>query len=150
MGRVGVFLSGLLFSLVMMFPILACGQTASNPRFPDFNSWQKVSSDVYPALVDGKDAQLLMEVYSDTDLVNLRRGMVEVIYNDANRLWFAVYMEEVGEKRPDGTVHTKESHTYLFESVSGKWAFALDISDIKSLDEFNDLLKSRYGLEFKK
>lgn len=131
-----------------MLPSMVHGQTVSSQELPDYTAWEKGDSGTISVVLNGRDAQLLGETYSHTDLVNLKRGLVEVIHNQAGGSWIAVYTEETGEVQPGGGVTTKESNSYLFEKVNGKWEFVRNLLEV-DMQGFTDFLKTRYGLEIK-
>ena len=136
------------FTAITMLPSMVYGQTVSSPKLPDYTAWEKGDSGTIPVILNGRDTQLLGETYSNTDFVNLKRDLVEVIHNQAGAPWIAVYSEETGEIQPGGGITTKESHSYLFEKVNGKWEFVRNLLEV-DMQGFTDFLKTRYRLEIK-
>lgn len=143
-----------IFASIIALPHVVCGQTAPDPKLPDYTVWEKVDSGMISVVINGRDTQLRGDVqlrgeeYNNIDSVNLKRGAVELIYNEAGDPWIAVYLEEIGERHPDGSITTKEAHFYMFENVSGQWVFVRDLSKV-NMQEFVDFLKTKFGLEIK-
>jgi hypothetical protein len=137
-----------IFAVILLSSSLAFSQTVSEPELPDYASFESIGVIKQACVLKGKDISLGVEYYSHTDLVNLRRQTVNILYDEKNNKWLALYLFEIGEKQPDGTIESKESSFYLFENVNGKWMLVGDFS--KSTEQkFFDFLKQKYYLELK-
>lgn len=127
---------------------LAYGQNV--PVMPDYSNWDQAGSGMYPAVHAGQQVTLRVDLYTNTDLVNLKRHSLVIVFNEKNNQWLALLTEETGEEHPDGSVTTKESQNYLFENKNNKFVFVKSFQDGPNLDEETAAcLKSQYGLEFK-
>lgn len=148
MKRASILILSSLFTIITILPSMVYGQTVSSQKLPDYTAWEKVDSGTISVALNGRDTKLLAEVYSKTDPVNLKRGTIELIYNETGDPWIAMYTEEIGERHSDGSITTKEAHLYMFEKIRDKWVLVRDSlgGDIRG---FIDFLKTRYGLEFK-
>ena len=144
-------LTNILFALFTFFVFVSAPlfaqTTAGNQQLPDYTQWEKVNSHTDVAIVDTKEVRILHEIYHNTDLENLKRNTVSLIYNESDNLWLALNQEETGERNPDGSVSTKEAHFYFFENVNGKRVFVRDTTNL-SEEEFASFLRERYKLEF--
>ena len=137
-------------SIIVVFVALTsvvCSAQSVSSTLPDYTKWLKIDFGPYPALVDGKQADLLLEVYQMTDMVNLRRSTVTVLYRSGGSPWLARDHEETGEETPDGRVKTKDATLYLFENKEGKWVFVKDFSQNQM--ELPEFLKKNYNLEYR-
>ena len=140
------FIAVLLMCLIV--PINCVSQ--DTPTLPDnFKQWEEIGATKPSVAINGKDMGLALEYFIHTDLTNLERQTVNLLYDEKFIPWFLTYFTEKGEKHPDDSITTKESHLYLFENVNDKWVFVKDFSNAPFGPEFYSFLKDRYGLEFK-
>lgn len=138
---------GFMLSIFASFVVYA--QTAT-PVLPDYSKWQQDGSGSFSAVHNGQPINIKAELYNNTDLVNLKRYALVLIYNEKNDLWLALLTEEIGERQLDGSIDTKEIKYYLFENQNSKWVFSRSFQDGPNIDrETADFLKSQYDLIFK-
>ncbi|MDP3696560.1 MAG: hypothetical protein Q8R55_00840 [Candidatus Taylorbacteria bacterium] len=149
MRRTNFLATGLFLGVLFSIPTSVCGQTASDPKLQDYTNWEKIGPATAPFILDGKDVELKGEFYRYTDWPNLKRYNLELVYKEDGSPWLAFQTEKTGERQPDGSVITKETHTYMFENVNGKWVFIRDLSKIQDPNEFSKFMRERYKLEFK-
>src|SRR3989344_847180 len=136
------------FLAIAMFAVSGCTQKSNtDPQLPDLTQLNQLSSQKVPSTLNGKDIELENRFYQKTDMANLKIDSADVLYKDGLP-WLALYVQEIGEKHPDGTVTTKEAHVYLFENKNGKWNFVKDFSTSTQKD-VTAFAKSTYKLEFK-
>ncbi len=147
MRRANSLIAGLLIAVVFL-PISVCGQTASDPKWQENTNWEKIGPGTAPFILDGEDVELKGEFYRYTDWPNLKRYNLELVYKEDDSPWLAFQTENIGEKQSDDSIIVKETHTYMFENINGKWVFIRDISKIQP-GEFSNFMRERYRLEFK-
>src|SRR3989344_8110939 len=114
MRRVSLLIRLFIFAVILLSSSLAFSQTVTEPVLPDYASFESTGATKQSCILKGKDVSLGVEYYLHTDLVNLRRQAVNILYDEKNNQWLALYLYEIGEKQPDGTIETKESNFYLF------------------------------------
>ncbi len=137
------------FSLAIIF-LFAGIQVFAQQALPDYSKWQQDGSGSFSAVHDDKPINIKAELYSNTDLINLKRYALVLIFNEKHDLWLALLTEEIGERQPDGSINTIEIKYYLFEYQDNKWIFGKSFQDGPNLDqETADFLKSQYDLVFK-
>jgi hypothetical protein len=137
------------FSLATIF-LFAGIRVFAQQTLPDYSKWQQDGSGSFSAVHSGKPINIKAELYSNTDLINLKRYILVLIFNEKHDLWLALLTEEIGERQPDGSINTTESKYYLFEYQNNKWIFRKSFQDGPNLDqETADFLKSQYDLVFK-
>ena len=137
-------------SIVVLAICLFAGSSAfaqaSEPVMPDYSNWEKDSRN-FTGTLNGKTVILPVGLYMHTDLVNLKRHFLAIVFNENNESWFAFLTEETGEKHPDGTITTKSRNYYLFENRNSNWEFVRDFSNSTDVDkDGQDFIADRYGL----
>ena len=135
----------LVFALSIMVPALALGQTV---QLPDYSKMDKVDSLKVQAVLDGKDTQLLVENFSQTDMTVLQKHFISMMYNEQGVAWLALYTFAQGEADGQGQIFTKETHRYLFENKKGTWVLVRDLSQSQNVgQELGELLLENYKLK---
>ena len=120
------------------------------PALPDYSKWHLVVSGPYSTVLNGKQVNINVGIYNNTDSVNLIRHTMVLVYNEQNSLWLALLSEEIGERQPDGSINTKEDRYYLFENQNSNWVLGKSFqSGPNTGQEIRDFLKAKYDLEFK-
>lgn len=145
-----VFLPAYIGFILSIFTNLIVYAQTTTPVLPDYGKWQQGGSGSFLAVHDDKPINLKAELYNNTDLVNLKRYALVLIYNEKNDLWLALLTEEIGKRQPNGSINTEEIKYHLFENQNNEWIFSKSFQDGPNVDqETVDFLKSRYGLVFK-
>ena len=131
----------------IFFVLSACTKANDDVQFPDYTKFPKMASEKIPATINGQQIDLEETLYQNTDMIKLERDTV-YLYSKQNSPWLAMYIQETGEKQPDGGIITKDLNFALFENKDGKWNFVKDLLS-ESTNGILDFLKKKYGLEFK-
>ena len=143
--------ASLIFVSLFAIPAVSCAQAPSNPRVPsDYLEWPKNWEANAEAVLNGKPATLFTEQYRHTDMENLRRYLLSLVYNEKKSVWLAVLTEQIGQKLPDGRTVTKDTYHYMFEHNGTAWVLTEDLSGSKNVEEdIREVFRMRYGLEFR-
>lgn len=138
--------------VVSLFAVsgVSYGQAPSNPRVPDYTGWPKVAEANAWFILNGKPTRLLVEQYRYTDMVNLRRYLLSLVYNEQKSVWIAVLNETTCQKLADDRIVTKDTYYYIFEYNGTDWMLAEDLSGSQDVEGgLTEVFRMRYGLEFK-